>query len=144
MYLKYKVFAENKKYSYEIGEFKYAWYSNDDKCLIIGIRKMEDIYLPISIEESNFLINKLFAAFKNNSFVELTGLCFAESYVDEYLAVFDEDGNIVDEEMQTHDEETCELLPGYDVQTDQEKFLDFVREERRYTPEAYDIKISDE
>ncbi len=144
MYLKYKIFVENKKYSYEIGEFKYAWYNSDDKCLIIGIRKMEDIYLPISIEESNFLINKLFTTFKNNSFVELTGLCFSESDVDEYSAVFDEDGNIVDEEMQTHDEETGDLLPGYVAQIDQKKFLDFVREERRYTPETYDVKVSDE
>ena len=76
MYLKYKIFADNKKYTNEIGKFKYAWYSVDDYCLIIGIKKMEDIYLPITIEESNLFVEKLFEAFKSNNFVEITGLCF--------------------------------------------------------------------
>lgn len=140
MYLKYKNYVGNKKCANEIGEFKYAWYSALDNCLIIGIKKMEDIYLPISIEESNLLINKLFSALKNNSFIELTGLCFSESVVNDFLKNIDENGKEVDDETEIFDKDTDEMLPGYDVILDTDNFLNFVREERRYTPEAYDIK----
>ena len=86
MYIKYKRYMSENKFCYEIGEFKALWYDEETDALVIIIKSMADIYLPMPLDYANAFSDKFFTKMHGSNFIEISGLCLDEQFIDDFTS----------------------------------------------------------
>ena len=116
MIIAYKLFIKDDTYANEIGVFKYAYWNEEKESVTIGIKGMDDILLPMPLDEANAFVGNLFATMKVNEYIKISGLCFSDT--DDTEALGREKGS---------------------YKFSLEKFKSAVAEKRRFIPERYTV-----